>query len=172
MKAPIAISPDGSLLAYAAEDAEGSGVFLRSLDSFETRKLSGTEGADAPFFSPDGEWVGFFAAGKLQEVSVERGAPLSIAQAPTGIGASWAADDTIVFAPAFGAGLFRVSADGGVAEQLTQPDFAEAGYAHTWPDHLPGEQKLLFNVGGKGAAVLNLETRDWHIVQQDSHGAR
>ena len=73
MKAPIAISPDGSLLAYAAEDAEGSGLFLRSLDSFETRKLSGTEGADAPFFSPDGEWVGFFAAGKLQKVSVERG---------------------------------------------------------------------------------------------------
>ena len=59
-----------------------------------------------------------------------------------------------------------------MAEHLTQPDFAEAGYAHTWPDHLPGEQKLLFNVGGKGAAVLNLETRDWHIVQQDSHGAR
>ena len=51
LKAPIAISPDGSLLAYAAEDAEGSGLFLRSLDSFETRKLSGTEGADAPFFS-------------------------------------------------------------------------------------------------------------------------
>ncbi len=174
LKAPIAISPDGSLLAYAAEDAEGSGLFLRSLDSFETRKLSGTEGADAPFFSPDGEWVGFFAAGKLKKVSVERGAALTITKAPDGIGASWAADDTIVFSPAHGAGLFRVSADGGVPEQLTKPDFAEAGYAHAWPDHLPGDREILFTLSGTGggAAVLNLETRDWHIVQQNSDGAQ
>ena len=175
LKAPIAISPDGSLLAYAAEDAEGSGLFLRSLDRFETRKLSGTEGADMPFFSPDGQWVGFFAAGRLKKVSVERGAPLTITKAPDGLGASWAADDTIVFAPAETAGLFRVSADGGVPELLTEPDFAEAGYAHGWPDHLPRDREVLFSVwetGGGAAAVLNLETRDWHVVHQTSAGAQ
>ena len=144
--APFAISRDGSLLAYAAEDSEGSSLFLRALDSFETRRLGGTEGADMPFFSPDGEWVGFFAAGKLKKVSVERGSTLTIANAPQGWGASWGEDDTILFAPSLSGGLFQVSADGGTPENLTTPDFGEAGYAHVWPQHLPGGREAMFSV--------------------------
>ena len=84
--APFALSPDGTLLAYAAEDENGSALFVRSLDSFETRRLDGTEEADKPFFSPNGEWVGFFAAGKLRKVLVERGVVQTVASAPYGFG--------------------------------------------------------------------------------------
>ena len=86
---PLALSPDGNLLAYVADDADGRRLFLRSLDSFETTRLSGTEGADIPFFSPEGEWIGFFAAGQLKKVSIARGAVLTIARASDPLGASW-----------------------------------------------------------------------------------
>ena len=95
MQAPLAISRDGKLLAYVAR-----------LNAFESRKLPGTEDADAPFFSPDGQWVGFFAAGKLKKVSVDRGSSLTIANASNPKGASWGDDDFIVFVRALSAGLW------------------------------------------------------------------
>ncbi len=80
--APLAISPDGTLLAYVAQDGTGLHLFLRPLDSFESRKIPGTEDASMPFFSPDGRWVGFFAASKLKKVLVASGSPLTITNAP------------------------------------------------------------------------------------------
>ena len=81
---PLAISRDGSRIVYAARDAEGTRLYLRSVDEFEPRLLDGTEGADQPFFSPDGEWVAFFAPGKIQRISVEGGNPILIAEAAGG----------------------------------------------------------------------------------------
>ena len=159
MEAPLAISPDGTLLAYVARDGTGAHLFLRPLDSFESRKIPGSEYANAPFFSPDGNWIGLFAAGKLKKASVERGSPLTIANVSGARGASWGRDEHIVFVPGLNAGLWRVSADGGTPEQLTQPDFGENGYAHVWPQHLPDGRHVLFTVwDSKTPRVLDLET--------------
>jgi Tol biopolymer transport system component len=171
MKAPLAISPDGALLSYVARDRTGSHLFLRPLDSFESRKIPGSENAASPFFSPDSQWVGFFASGKLKKVSVVRGSPINIANASTPFGASWGRDNTIVFAPALSAGLWRVSADGGTPEQLTQPDFGEDGYAHVWPQHLPDGRHVLFSRWGNHALrVLDLETGRMNVARQGHPG--
>jgi serine/threonine-protein kinase len=93
------------------------------MDQREAKPLADTMGANSPFFSPDGQWVGFFADGKLKTVSLWGGAALTLCD--TGFyprGASWGTDGTIVFTPSFNSGLFRISADGGTAEPLTTPD--------------------------------------------------
>jgi Tol biopolymer transport system component len=74
----IALSPDGSLLVYAGEQNGKSHLFARPLDSFEARPIPGTEGAYAPFFSPDGRSIAFFAANTLLRVSLEGGQPVTL----------------------------------------------------------------------------------------------
>ena len=74
----VAISPDGRRIAYAARRGGQQRLYVRPLDRFEATPLAGTEGATMPFFSPDGLWVGFFASGKLQKVSIEGGAPVTL----------------------------------------------------------------------------------------------
>ena len=174
-RAPLAISPDGTTLAYIARDNTGSHLYLRRLDEFEARQVPDTEDAFEPFFSPDGEWVGFFAAGRLRRVRVAGGAPLTVTAATSGVGASWGSDDTIVFAPSIGAGLWRVAVDGGALEQLTQPDYRDGGYGHTWPQLLPGERSVLFSLWAsdqrvEGAHILDLETLVWSRVHGVSGG--
>src|SRR5262245_58762972 len=81
--APLAISPDGARLVYAAVEREGrTQLFMRPFDRFESTAIAGTEGGSSPFFSPDGRWVGFYANGMLQRVSIEGGAALKIADSP------------------------------------------------------------------------------------------
>ena len=168
LSAPLAITRDGTRLAYVAQ-AEGSAdLYLRDLSSEDSVKIPGTEDADTPFFSPDGEWLGFFAGGALKKVSLGGGGALTIARGiGDAYGASWGADETIVFTPAIGAGLWRVSSAGGEAEQLTMPDFEKRGYAHTWPQHLPDGRRVQFTVWGgssvSGLAVLDLETLELNL---------
>jgi len=95
----IAISPDGTQLVYAAIHSGTQQIFLRALDSIETRPLPNTEGANTPFFSPDGRWVGFFAGNKLKKVSVGGGIAVSLADALQPRGASWGSPGMIIFAP-------------------------------------------------------------------------
>jgi eukaryotic-like serine/threonine-protein kinase len=159
-----AVSRDGRTLAYAARDATGvARLYVRALDRFEASLVPESEGALAPFFSPDGSRVGFFARGKLLTAAVAGGAPTPIADASAHpLGGTWGEDDTIVFAPVLSAGLLRVPSSGGKAQQLTQPDEAALGYAHGRPHFLPGGRSLLFTIWGapevRGDAVLSLET--------------
>jgi serine/threonine-protein kinase len=111
----------------------------------ETTPVRGTEGgARNPFFSPDGEWVGFFAQGQLKKVAVSGGAPVTLCDAQSALGARWEADDTIVFGDR-GTGIMQVSADGGTPEVLIPLDTTgEVGYG---PQVLPGEKAVLFTFG-------------------------
>ena len=170
--APIALSPDGTLLAYVARDSSGAHLFLRRLDSFETRKIPDSENAMQPFFSWDSEWVGFFSTGRLKKVSVMGGTPLTVTQAPFAYGASWGSDDTIIFTPILGAGIWSVSADGGTPEQLTVPDNGDAGYAHVWPQILPGGRHILFSMWGRddGPHVLDIDAGEWHRARDGVTG--
>ena len=161
---PLAISPEGERIAYVALRGGEHRLFIRELDSFESTELDGTEDAQAPFFSPDGRWVGFFARRTLFKVAVGGGSPVAIAAAPLPIGASWGLNDEIIFAAAQ-AGLQRVSANGGEPSQLTTP-LAERGRGHGFPQHLPGGKSVLFTIIGPQleAAIANLATGEWHPI--------
>jgi serine/threonine protein kinase len=157
---PLDISPDGSHVTYVGESRGGRSLFVRALDDPEIRELPGTQDARHPFFSPDGEWIGFFADGELKKASLAGGAPISIAPQPPGSsgGASWGESGSILFA--VGSGLFRVAAEGGEVERIS-PAMAGVGGVPLgdprWPQHLPdGEHALLTIAGGTG--VLEIAT--------------
>ncbi len=149
----IALSPDGRLLAYVASPNGGvaqAQLYLRGLDSLEARPMPGTEGAFAPFFSPDGQWIGFSAGGKLKKVAVSGGAPVTLCDLPlVGLGsaatASWGADNTIVLGYTARPGLWQVSAAGGALKPLTTTDPKRIGPPHAWPEFLPNGKAVLFS---------------------------
>jgi Tol biopolymer transport system component len=143
--ATFAVSRQGTVIAYAS--AQGR-IMLRRLAEAEARPLQGTEGGANPFFSPDGEWLGFFANGKLRKVSIDGGAAQSLADAPSGRGGSWGPDDTIVFAPAAETGLSKVPAGGGAVTALTQLGPDER--SHRWPHLLPDGRTVLFTIQPAG----------------------
>ena len=93
----LALSPDGSHLAYIASRGGNQRLHLRGMDELEGKPIVGTEGADSPFFSPDGQWIGFFADDKLKKVSIDGGVPIVLCDTPVHKTASWGAKDTIVF---------------------------------------------------------------------------
>ena len=84
----VALSPDGTHLAYVARQSGTQQLYLRAMDSLESKPIPGTEGAVIPFFSHDGQWVGFFAGQKLKKVSVTGGAALTLGDATFPHGAS------------------------------------------------------------------------------------
>jgi Tol biopolymer transport system component len=169
-----AISADGRMVAYAAGRTLGtSQLYLRALDDFAGRPVPGSHGAQYPFFSPDGRSIGFFAGGKLRRASVAGGAAVDLASSPTPWGATWDTENRIVFTTGLGSGLWRISAEGGVAEQLTKPDGGSAGYAHVFPQRLPGTDDLLFTFWGQtfAIAVLSPKSGAWHELTRMGSGS-
>jgi serine/threonine-protein kinase len=144
----VAISPDGTEIAYMAGHAQTTQIFLRLLDRLESQPLAGTDNATSPFFSPDGQWVGFFADGKLKKVSIHGGDPTTLCDTAINRNGTWGPDNTIIFAPAIFSGLMRVSAAGGSPEVLTTPDFSKGEISHRWPEILPGGRAVVFVIAG------------------------
>jgi Tol biopolymer transport system component len=138
------LSPDGRTIAFIARRPAGGRwqLYVRRLDELKATGLPGTEGAYAPFFSPDGRSIGFFAGGQLSKVTLGGGAVTTICAAEEGRGGAWASDGTIVFTPRPEGPLFRVSADGGVPAPVTTLDAGET--THRWPQVLPGGTHVLF----------------------------
>jgi WD40 repeat protein len=164
----VDVSPDGTEIAYLASDGKTTRVFLRRMDGLEASPLSGTQGALSPFFSPDGQWIGFFADGKLKKVSVRGGEPVTLCEAPINRGASWGRDDLIVFSPTLFAGLMRISANGGSPELLASPDTSKGERSYRWPQILPGGKSVLFviaeakDIGFFTHAKIAVERLDTH----------
>ena len=162
-----AITRDGRTVAYVTQQGlDAPQLYLRDLNSFEARVVAGSSGAVQPFFSPDGKWVAFFAQGQLQKAEVTGGAPIRLAEAAYPCGGTWNDDNTIIYAGSLGSGLVRIPASGGTPESLTKPDGAANGYAHVFPQALPGGRSVLFTIWGQtqGNAVLSLESRRWDMV--------
>ena len=143
----LALSADGSVLAFVAQKSGSSAsqLYVRRLGQLVATPLSGSDGAFSPFFSPDGQWLAFFAESKLKKISVTGGAAIALCDAPNGRGGSWAEDGTIVFTPQNGPGvtLLRVPAAGGKPEPLTT--LAEGEVTQRWPQILPGGKAVLYS---------------------------
>ena len=139
----VALAPDGTHLAYVARQGGTQQLYLRAMDSLEARPISGTEGAVEPFFSNDGQWVGFFAGGKLKKVSLSGGPAVTLSEVAVSRGASWGSQGIITFAPInLGFALQQVADGGGTPQPLTR--FEKAELSHGWPDFLPGGNAVLF----------------------------
>jgi serine/threonine-protein kinase len=119
-------------------------LFTRRLDQPKATELAGTQGAIYPFFSPDGQWVGFWAASKLNKISVEGGAVVTLGGIGDFAGASWSEDGTIIVSDV-PKGLLRLPASGGPPETLAAPANGEA--ALVLPQILPGSKAILFSAG-------------------------
>ncbi len=139
----VALSPTGTDIVYVANNA----LYLRPLDRLEATSIRGIEGKGldrpvGPFFSPDGQWIGFWQSGYLKKASVTGGAPAVVYKADFPFGASWEEDDTIIFG-AGADGIWRVRSDGGQAENLIKVDLGQ--YARG-PQLLPGGRTLVFTL--------------------------
>ena len=147
----IAVSPRGTHIVYVAQEQDTTRLYLRALDQLAIEPLEQSEGATAPVFSPDGEWVAFFADQRLHKISVSTGTKVPICEAAAeSRGASWAGDDMIIFAPTPAGGLVRVSSGGGEPESISVVDFEKGERTHRWPHVLPGAQAVVFTIGTSG----------------------
>ena len=187
-------SPDGTRLIYAANVAGTHQLYLRTLDDLEPRPIAGTENAVEPFFSPDGEWVGFSVApnlasfeGEFKRVAVRGGTPLTLCECLSLAGATWLADGTIIVTHRTGGvlpTLHRIPEAGGTPELLTTADAERGELGHLWPHALPGGTDVLFTIltspsgnalaldARASVAVLSLDTGEHHIVIEDGYNAR
>jgi serine/threonine-protein kinase len=164
----VAISPDGRFLAFVALVDGASTLFVRPVDAFETTPVKGTEGASGPFFSADGEWIGFFANGRLMKASRSGGTPVVICEATDVRGATWGADGTIVFSPRLDAGLYRVPAAGGTPVAVTVPAVERREKTHRFPELLPDGRSVMFTVGTHDIATFDEASI---VIQSLSGGA-
>jgi len=151
----VALSPDGTRLAYVAAQGGTQQIYLRSMDSLEAKSMPGTEGAIQPFFSPDGQWLGFFADAKLKKISVSGGAPLTLADAPIPRGATWNSHGMIIFPPTIVGGLQQVSDAGGAPQPITHLERQEVG--QRWPEFLPDGKAVLFSASGTLSSWINAQ---------------
>jgi Tol biopolymer transport system component len=163
----IAFSPDGSRLAYSAEQGGTTRLYLRSLGRLDAVPIRDSEGATSAFFSPDSQWIAFAAAGKLMKAPVEGGVPQVICEATEVRGGSWAPDGTIVFATGT-SGLRSVPASGGTAKTLLIPEVKKGQTALQWPQILPGEKAVLFTTlaGSPRLGIVSLRTGRSHELTE------
>ena len=196
--APPVLSPDGTQLAFVGVSEEGPELYIRPLDSLTPERLPGTEGAEYPFWSPDSRFVGFFAGGKLKKIGVTGGPPQTRGDAPRGRGGAWTEDDegrgVIVFAPANGSPLHRISSAGGESVPVMRLSEEGSTRSHRQPRFLPGGGRFLYLsltddgdeqsgypvfIGDLDAAqpgsateqepLLRAPCRPWYAPPRDSH---
>ncbi len=190
----VTLSPDGTRLVYVANRGGNRQLYLRQMDRLEATPIPGTEGGHSPFFSPDGQSVGFLAGSKLKKVSVSGGAPQNLAIiSPVTRGATWGPDDTIIYTSSQNGGLERILAVGETpppdafsdapsrpsgGQILTTTDPPKGEYSHRWPQFLPGGKAVLFTIDTGGSfddariAVLSLETGKMDVLLDGGTNAR
>lgn len=155
----LAVSPDGTKLAFCALEGGRWALYVRSLDELAARKIAGTEGAMSPFWSPDSKWIGFFAGTSLKKVSVDGGLIQTIAPASGGSG-SWNSNGTILFAswgPKGSNAILSVSDAGGPVREV-----GKAIHWNFWPSFLSDGRHFVYvvNAGPSPATGIFLASLD------------
>jgi Tol biopolymer transport system component len=171
----ITLSPNGSDLVYAAEVDGKQRLFVRPLRKSTATELAGTEGARAPFFSPDGKWIGFFTATALNKIGLDGGAVVKISDV-VGVtrGGVWIPDGRIIYSPSQSDRLWQIPNGGGTPRPLSTIDPAGDEGGHLWPQLLPDGRSILFTIrkttsaldDGK-VAVQPLDSSDHYVVIAD-----
>jgi Tol biopolymer transport system component/predicted Ser/Thr protein kinase len=159
----LAISPDGTHIAYVAMQNGTMGLYVRASDSLEAKLVSGPEDAEVeePFFSPDSRWLGYLSGeGKLKKVPVSGGQPIVVSDVGFRFteGMTWGSRGNIIFGR-YADGLWQVPESGGTPKQLTSP--ASGPLNQLWPTFLPGSNAVLFTADSGTSpqiAVLSLDT--------------
>jgi len=171
----FALSPDGTRLVYAARVAAGSQLRVRRLDQLEVEPLAGSEGAIVPFFSPDGQSIGFNSEGRIRRLPATGGAPVTIAESPSFIGGSWGPDGTILFSR-IGSPVLRVPADGGTPVPVADLSEAAGEVDHHTASYLPGGTAFLFGIHAARevfrVAARSLVTGEQRILVKDGFRPR
>jgi Tol biopolymer transport system component len=174
---PAAISPDGRSVVFSVgQRGQGTTFYLQRTDQLEARPIPGTLGAYQPYFSPDGEWLAFQAAGKERKVRLDGSAPVTISDGGSANGADWTINDEIISGANLGFnGLGRVNAAGGVMTQFTFPDTSKREKQHLWPVALPDGEHVVFviwygNLESSRLAVASLS--DGRISELGVNGIR
>jgi Tol biopolymer transport system component len=148
---PVLLSPDGARMVFVSRGANGiRQLSIRPLDQAKAQALAGTENAQDPFFSPDGQWIGFFADQKLKKIYVQGGAAITVCDALDPRGGTWGEDGNIIAAFRSVGPLVRVSAAGGTPRALTQLDVQKGEQTHRYPQILPGGKAVVFTAGARG----------------------
>ena len=142
----IALSPDGSTLSFVATTDGINRLYVRRRDETEAKALPGTEGAAEPVFSPNGKWIAFMSDFSIKKVSLD--GPLStVVKVGDARGLCWAGDDSLIYAPVPAGGLFKISATGDNAQEISKLDAAKKERTHRWPQTLPKGKAVIFTVG-------------------------
>ncbi len=167
---PPVLSPDGTLLAFAATGEDGKvQLWVRPMNSLEAHPLADTDGATFPFWSHDSRSLAFFVNGKLKTVDVNGGSALVIANAPLGRGGAWGPNGIIVFSPNVSEPIMRVSATGGSPIAVTKID-PNLHTSHRWPFVLPDGKHFLYVAIHHDAAKAGNDALYWASI--DGHENR
>lgn len=174
----LALSPDARTLVYATTTGGRPGLYLRRLDRAESEPLVGGEGGYGPFFSADGQQIGFYSDGTLKRVSIEGGEAVTLStDASDALGATWGTDGTVIFTRRWLEGLWWIP-PGESPRRLTELEVGTGERSHLWPELLSDGRHLLFTVWRGGGvdscevALLDLETGQRRVLLRGAADAR
>jgi hypothetical protein len=164
----LGIGPNGRV--YYSVRRDGSiRMYRRGLGELQASVALTAEGAMLPFFSPDGQWIGFSSKGELMKAPISGGPAVTLCPASNPAGASWGPNGVVVFSPTWGSGLEKVSAQGGASEPLTSLNVSVGETSHQEPHFLPDGSGLLFTVtinGTNRIEALSLTTGKRSVLVQ------
>jgi serine/threonine-protein kinase len=157
------LSPDGTRIVFQIRGGNTQQLAMRVLDQPNANPISGTEGGADPFFSPDSQWIAFFADGKLKKATVRGGAAVTLCDAPNARGGTWGPDGSIIFGVNGAPGLMRVPDAGGTAQSITKPsDTGER--QHRWPQFLPDGKSVLLTAMPQSVGRNNFDDASIDIL--------